>query len=110
MTTCQLRKCSVCRPDQWAKLATSRGRWFQGWGIFFSRGSFGSYSSLFITTGPRPRLRNSIAKQVSSSFDPHEPSGFWCLTRKSAPTAYQSVVPKYFRPLATPIRSTPYMP
>src|SRR3954466_4400600 len=134
LTICQFRYCSTIRPDQWAKLATSRGRSFHGSSCLAGPPAFAiglpplsfvsapppplSYSSLFITTGARPRTRNRVAKTVSGmalglwtpSALPHDPSLFWFLTSASAPTLYQSVVPKYLRPLATPIRSTPYRP
>ena len=59
---------------------------------------------------------NNVAKQVSgirlglwcSDSSPHDPSSFWDLTRKSEISLYQSLLPKYLCPLATPIRSIPY--
>ena len=61
-------------PASACRLARSRGRWFQ----------LPSYSSLFMTTGARPRTMKKMPKAVFGTWPPrplHEPSCCWAWTR-----------------------------
>src|SRR5207244_708143 len=72
LTICQFSSRSSCLPIHLEKLAQSRGLWFQLASRGLSPCMSSAYSSLFITTGLRPRARNSSAKHVSETFKFHE--------------------------------------
>jgi hypothetical protein len=61
---------------------------------------------LFIRMGWRPRARKSKVKLVSMG-SPHDPSLAWRATASAARWRYQSCLPKYFSPDASPTRSIP---
>jgi hypothetical protein len=118
LTTCQLSGRSSTRPVKRARFAASRGRLAQN--PVPTSGSAGappatgplrrSKRSLFIRIGCRPRDRNSRANEVFTtaySLSPHEPSFDCASTICAASTRYQSCLPKYLNPLASPTRSTP---
>ena len=94
---CQLTVVSKVEDIQRVRLARSRGRQFH----------MPSYRSLLNSTGCRPRARNNSEKEVSTRLPPTLPSLRMRLISTRAPCLYQSFLPKYLYPLASPTRSTP---